>query len=334
MSRASHLQPSKRVKLDAATATSDAIATFCDSEDDSEHGDGASVDTKAGYTLNTDKYGSVSKVAQRAEFAINCASVPPDRSRNRDILYLETASGKITKELLDRGFLQTDLHPCNRSRAELDALLATYPQVRVEHGNILDIFKRQQWLGAWFDLETSLLVLHDPKQPWDFERVPEFSRAAVCAISLSSRRVHGTAEQFAIELQSLMQRSDGFVTSPQMSRAYSGRSGKQNMIFALSHYKVPLWGPEDYLYHHVHIPLDYYGNFNNREDYMITDGHLVAAVSRVSTSGRLHLRFQSRLGWFFRDEDPEAPVPLATVQRWMDRWAAHACASARLAKAA
>ena len=326
MSRASHLQPCKKIKLDVAVPKNDALPTFHDSEDDSEGGDGAGVDLKAGYTLNTDKYDSVSKVVQRAEFAINCASVPPDGSLNRDILYLETSSGKITKELLDRGFLQTDLHPCNRSCAELDALLATYPQVCVEHGNILSIFKRQQWLGAWFDLETSLLVLHDPKQPWDFERVPEFSRAAVCAMSLSSRRVYGTAEQFAIELQSLMQRSDGFITSPQMARAYSGRSGKQNMVFALSHYEVPLWEPQDYLYQHVRIPLDYYGNFNNREAYMIIDGHLVAVVSRVSASGRLHLQFKSRAGWFFRDEDPEPPVPLATVQGWLDRWA-------RLAKA-
>jgi hypothetical protein len=312
-------QPSKKAKFDVATATSGAIVTFYDSEDDSE--DDSEHGTKTAHK-NPDRYESVSKVAQRAEFAINCASVPPDRSLNRDILYLETASGKITNELLGRGFDQADLHPCNRSRAELDALLATYPQVHVEHGNILNIFKRQQWLGVWFDLETSLLVLDDPKQPWDFERVPEFSRAAVCAISLSSRRVHGTAEQFAIELQSLMQRSDGFVTSPQMSRAYSGRSGKQNMIFALGHYKVPLWEPADYLYQRVHIPLDYYGNFNRREDYMIVDGHLVAVVSRVGTSGMLHFKFQSRAGWFFRDEDPEAPVSRATVQRWMDLWAA------------
>ena len=329
MSRASHLQPRKKIKLDVAAPKSDALPTFHDSEDDSEDGESAGVDVKDGYTLNADKYDSVSKIAQRAEFSINCASVPPDGSLNRDILYLETASGKITTELLDRGFLQTDLHPCNRSRAELDALIATYPQVHVEHGDILRIFKRQRWLGAWFDLETSLLVLHDPKQPWDFDRVPEFSRAAVCAVSLSSRRVYGTAEQFAIELQSLMQRSDGFITSPQMSRAYSGRSGKQNMIFALSHYKVPLWEAEDYMYQHVHIPLDYYDHFNNSDDYMIIDGHLVAVVSRVSASGRLHLKFQSRAGWFFRDEDPEPPVPLATGRRWTDRWAARSCASAR-----
>jgi len=127
---------------------------------------------------------------------------------------LETGAGKTTEELLKHGFTQSDLHPCNISRTELNSILAKYPDVVVEHGNILHIFKEQQWLGVWFDLETSLLRTELPGQPWDHNRVPEFRRAAVCAISLSHRRVEGTTEQFAIELQSLMEKDVRYVTSP------------------------------------------------------------------------------------------------------------------------
>jgi len=182
-----------------------------------------------------DVYGGVAKLVHRCEFAISCRH-SADRSPNKRILYLETGAGKTTEELLKHGFTQSDLHPCNISRTELNSILAKYPDVVVEHGNILHIFKEQQWLGVWFDLETSLLRTELPGQPWDHNRVPEFRRAAVCAISLSHRRVEGTTEQFAIELQSLMEKDVRYVTSPQMARAYSGRSNKQNMVFGLSHY--------------------------------------------------------------------------------------------------
>lgn len=207
-------------------------------------------------------------------------------------------------------------NPCNLSRTELNGILAKYPDVVVEHGDILNIFKEQQWLGVWFDLETSLLRVDLPGQPWDHSRVPEFGGAAVCAISLSHRGVQGTTEQFAIELQNLMEKKGDFLTSPEMARAYSGRSNKQNMVFGLAHYNVPQWEPIDYLHQHVHVPLDYYGKFAHVENYMTINNHLVAAVSRVSASGMLHLTYQSRQGWFFRDEDPEPPLPPATVGRW------------------
>ena len=279
---------------------------------------------------HVDEYNSVAKRVHRAEFAINCEAVPRSKAPNRDVLYLETHAGETTKELLNHGFAEKDLHPCNLMRDELDALLVKYPGVVVEHDNIFNVFKRQFWLGAWFDLETSLLLVNRPDQPWDFERVPDFCRATVVAMSLSSRRVRGTAEQFAVELQCLMQDRHGFITSPQMARAYSGRSDKQNMVFALSIYEVPRWSAKDYLFQHVHIPLDFYGEFEHRENYMQVDGHLVAAVSRVSASGRLHLRFQSRMGWFFTNDDPEPPVPVDVVQGWLDKWNVRTCAKSPL----
>jgi hypothetical protein len=212
----------------------------------------------------------------------------------------------------------------------MSKLLIRYPNVIVEHGDILDVFNRQYWLGAWFDLETSLLLLDHPKQPWDLQRVPDFARAMVVAMSLSSRRVCIGTEAFAVELQNLMQDNHGFITSPQMARAYSGRSGKQNMIFALSHYHPLKWSPKDYLFQHVHIPMDFYGEFENRDNYMQVDGHLVAVVSRVSALGRLHLQFQSRVGWFFTSEDPEPPLLPEVVQTWMDQWKARACAASKV----
>ena len=136
-------------------------------------------------------------------------------------------------------------------------------------------------------------------------------------MSLPIRRVGGFAEQFAVELQVLMQHGSRFLTSPQMARAYSGRSNKQNMVFGLAHYDLPRWVPEDYLHQHVHVPLNFYRKFNGLATYMLVDNHLVAVVTRVSEAGMLHVKFQSCEGWFFRDEDPEPPLSPATVSAWI-----------------
>ena len=265
-----------------------------------------------------DPYDGHAKRVHRFEFGSNCKQALLDeRGNSEDLIYLETSSGKTTQQLLDCGFKQSNLHPCNRSRTELDGLLEKYPGVVVEHGDMLEIFKEQSWLGAWFDLETTLLLLDVPGQPWDQKRVPEFGRAAVCAVSLPNRGVGGLAEQFAVELQALMQGGSRFLTSPQMARAYSGRSNKQNMVFGLAHYDLQRWTPEDYLHQQVHVPLNFYSKFSGLDTYMLVNNHLVAVVTRVSEAGMLHVKFQSCEGWFFRDEDPEPPLSPATVQAWI-----------------
>ena len=168
-----------------------------------------------------DHYHGVAKISHRHEFAINCKFMA-HKSANRDILYLETSAGMTTQTLLAYGFAESDLHPCNFNGEVLAGLAKKYPGVVVHVGDILDEYKRQRtWLGIWFDLETSLLKRDLPDQPWDRSRVPTFSRAVVCAVSLVARGVRGSTEQFAVELQALMQSEHGFVTSPQMARAYS-----------------------------------------------------------------------------------------------------------------
>ena len=292
----------------------------CNEEVDS---DTASITTGDAHEAETnndalDHYHGVAKISHRHEFAINCAFMA-HQSPNRDILYLETSAGMTTQTLLANGFAESELHPCNFNGEELVALAKKYPRVVAHEGDILEQYKRQRvWLGVWFDLETSLLKRELPTQPWDRSRVPAFSRAVVCAMSLTHRGVRGTTEQFAVELQALMQSDHGFVTSPQMARAYSGRSNKQNMVFALAHYEPHLWEPKDYLYQRVHVPLDYYGEFEGIENYMQCDGHLVATVSRVARDGKaLHLTYQSKLGYFFENEDCEPPVAPAVLEPWI-----------------
>lgn len=286
-----------------------------DSDTSSRTGDVHENDTKDDAM---DHYHGVAKISQRAEFAINCKFMA-HQSPNRDILYLETAVGMTTQTLLANGFAESDLHPCNYNHEELAGLAKKYPGVVVHEGDILEEYKRQRtWLGIWFDLETSLLKRDLPDQPWDKSKVPTFSRAVVCAVSLSHRGVRGTTEQFAVELQALMQIEHGFVTSPQMARAFSGRSNKQNMVFALAHYEPHMWHPKDYLHQRVHVPLDYYGSFRGVENYMQEGGHLVATVSRVSRDGKaLHLTFMSKLGYFFENEDSEPPVAPGVLEPWI-----------------
>lgn len=291
----------------------------CDEDVDSDT-TSSTGDVREAVTNNgaLDHYHGVAKISHRHEFAINCAFMAP-QSHNQNILYLETSAGMTTQALLANGFVESNLHPCNFDGEELAALAKKYPGVVVHEGDILEQYKRQRtWLGVWFDLETSLLKRELPTQPWDRSRVPAFSRAVVCAMSLTHRGVRGTTEQFAVELQALMQSELGFVTSPQMARAYSGRSNKQNMVFALAHYKPHVWDPKDYLYQRVHVPLDYYGEFEGIENYMQCDGHLVATVSRVACDGKaLHLTYQSKLGYFFENEDSEPPVAPGVLEPWI-----------------
>lgn len=266
-----------------------------------------------------DDYDSLAKISHRHEFAINCQRMSLT-STNKKILYLETSAGMTTKALLQVGFDTSNLHPCNHNSKELVELAKKYPGVVVHEGDIMHEYKKERtWLGIWFDLQTSLLKVNEPNQPWDRSLVPRFSRAIVCAMTLSSRRVRDmTTEEFAVELQALMQEEEGFLTSPQMARAYSGRSNKQNMVFALAHYEPYTWEAKDYLHQHVHVPFNYYKAFGGMEDYMQVNGHLVATVTRVASNGKaVHLKFMSKSRYFFTNEDIDPPVPIDVLDAWI-----------------
>lgn len=312
--KASHQDPSRRA-LPRPTKRRLVVRDEDDSNASSGTADALEAETNESVY---DHYHGVAKISHRHEFAVNCAFMA-NQSPNRDVLYLETSAGMTTQALLANGFVEKDLHPCNLNSEELNRLTEKYPGVVGHNGDILEEYKRQRsWLGIWFDLETSLLKRDLPTQPWDRSRVPAFSRAVVCAMSLGHRGVRGTTEQFAIELQALMQSDPGFVTSPQMARAYSGRSNKQNMVFALAHYQLYTWRPRDYLYQRVHIPLDYYGKFERMENYMQVNGRLVATVTRVARDGEaLHLTFQSKEGYFFEHEDTDLPMAPRVLEPWI-----------------
>tara|TARA_Y100001936_G_scaffold246743_1_gene291264 strand:+ start:807 stop:1808 length:1002 start_codon:yes stop_codon:yes gene_type:complete len=265
-----------------------------------------------------DLYDSMAKKSHRHEFAINCAN-KASNSESRDILYLETSAGMTTKMLLDNGFAASDLHPCNRNGNELAKLAKKHPGLHVHIGDILDVYKRghersQSWLGIWFDLETSLISNGD----WN-EKVPIFSRAVVCAVTLTNSHNRGfTTDELAKKLQELMSSDNNYDMSPQMARAYNGKSNQKNMVFGLAHYSPPVWDPQAYLYQRVHVPLNYYGKFNGIEDYKQVNDHLVATVTSVSRDGKaLHLTYQDNRGIFFVKEDLDPPVAPDVLDQWI-----------------
>jgi len=262
-----------------------------------------------------DRYDSMAKKSHRHEFAINCAN-KASNSEGRDILYLETSAGMTTKMLLDNGFAASDLHPCNHNDKELAKLAKKHPGLHVHVGDILEVYKQSRsWLGIWFDLETSLLKANGD---WD-EKVPIFSRAVVCAVTLTNPRNRGfTTDELAKKLQELMNSDDNYDMSPQMARAYNGKSNMKNMVFGLAHYSPPVWHPLDYLYQRVHVPLNYYGKFEGIEEYKQVNGHLVATVTRVSDDEKaLHLTYQDKHGVFFANEDTDPPVAPDVLDQWI-----------------
>lgn len=282
-------------------------------------GGGGEQDPEEEGEQDQDEYYSLAKESHRHEFAINCAN-KASNSESRDILYLETSAGMTTKMLLDNGFAESHLHPCNRNGKELSKLAKKHPGLHVHIGDILEVYKREHersrsWLGIWFDLETSLLKGNGD---WN-EKVPIFSRAVVCAVTLSNPRILGiTTDELAKKLQELMSSDDNYDMSPQMARAYNGKSNKKNMVFGLAHYSPPVWHPQDYLYQRVYVPLNYYGEFKGIEEYKQVNNHLVATVTRVSDDEKaLHLTFQDRHGVFFVNEDTDAPVAPDVLDQWI-----------------
>jgi len=236
-----------------------------------------------------DQYFSTSKKTQRYAFATECL-YRKDLESDQRILYTESSDGAATKMLLEQGFRESQLHPCNDNDPVKDPnattkLKAMFPQAVVEAGDIHEVYKRGRWLGVWFDLEETW----QKQRGWNYERVPKFDKATVVAVSLSSRGIKGGAETLAKGLDRLF--SDKGGRRPSLSAAYEGKSGVMNMVYGLAIFQRPTMTPErllmDIHLKDLHISVDEFAHLTKREwpdrhKYRVTDGCYKARVSELS----------------------------------------------------
>lgn len=268
--------------------------------------------------LYRDKYNSFGKRNHRFEFANACTdatdSTPPITSH---ILYTESSDGAATRELLRVGFSEKILHPCNLDSNVTAKLRGMFPAAVVEDGDIHDIFKkRDDWLGVWFDLEESW---HNKNQEWRLDMIPDFKRAKVVAVSLSSRGIQGGAEALAKDLDHLLYDKGGWLK--ELCRAYDGKSGCMNMVFGLAFFKEPLITPKT-LFNEIYlkelsIPVYDFSDIStvtwpDRHKYKVVNGCYRAMVTNLK-GGKFHISYMSTDNtYFFRKEE----VSFENVKKW------------------
>ena len=177
-----------------------------------------------------DPYNTLEKQAQRFYFVAHCVHARQKHGGSDGILYLETQYGNLTRLLLAH-FPASELHPCNWDVDVVADLKLQFSGVEVEYGNIIDVAKHHaRWLGVWYDMESSWCKRHTG---WDWAVMPSrFDNAMVCAVTLTNSHTEYSAEQHAIDLSELLTNRGG--TLMQQPFAYVGRSGVQNMVFALA----------------------------------------------------------------------------------------------------
>lgn len=233
-----------------------------------------------------DKYNSFGKRNHRFAFANACNEVRETAaSTTSGILYTESSDGAATRELIREGFSEEHLHPCNLDPNVTAKLRAMFPVAVVEDGDIHDIFKRGgPWLGVWFDMEVSW---HKQKQ-WRLDIIPDFKRARVVAVSLSSRGIEGGAGALAKDLDHLLYDKGGELK--ELSRAYDGKSGYRNMVFGLAFFKEPLVTPKelfiDIYLKKLSIPVCEFDHIStaawpDRDKYMVVNGCYRAMVTNL-----------------------------------------------------
>lgn len=236
-----------------------------------------------------DRYGSSGKEVHRYSFARACVRAKKTSPITNDILYTESSDGAATEELLKAGFLQRHLHPCNDNKPCKDSnatatLQARFPEAVVEEGDIHDIYKKQHWLGVWFDLEETWHT----KQEWNAEKVPDFKKAKVVAVSLSSRGIHGGAEALAKDVDHLLYDNGGH--QEELCRAYNGKSGVMNMVFGLAFFKEPPITPSSLFIEvrlkELSIPIHEFAHYSSREwpdkdKYKVINGCYRAVVVKI-----------------------------------------------------
>ena len=260
------------------------------------------------------EYTSVSKKSHRFTFAAYCEDAAARaEARSADILYLESADGDATVELL-KHFNPSQLHPCNHDEAVTKILKSKFPGVFVEFGDIYDIYSKKLWLGVWFDTEETWKYSNGSE--WNADKIPVFHQAHVIAVTLNTR--HCVNKISSSDLDRLLVKNGCRVQ--EHSRGYIGKSGKMNMTFGIATFeepymRVPAPLPADFMFSHLRVPVEEMGDFEGKKDYNIVNGCFVATVTRAVKDG-LYITFQSKnLGLFFSAPDDDK-YSIDQIERW------------------
>ena len=268
--------------------------------------------------LNDDAYDSLAKKVTRYHFAQLCVEAARN-TQKRDILYLESEAGGATKELL-KYFEPSQLFPCNKSAEAVSALAAKFPGVIAIQGNIYKVYKRQKWLGVWFDTEETWQHNHTAGQPWRLDQIPIFDRAHVSAVTLTTgtgpNPVKGGAETLATELAQLIEDKGGKMTI--LPVPYDGKGGRMNMVFGLGTFECdPEWTIRDYNYARLHIPIKALGRFDGQELYMVRDNHYIATA--IVKGDQIFAAYMSQDGNFFSnsEDDPFNEISVEQAKKWL-----------------
>lgn len=236
----------------------------------------------------SDQYFSYSKPAHRFQFAYLC-NLHKNTVKEKDILYLESADGSATMELLRLGFDEWQLHPCNHNKHDPNAtkiLQAKFPDAVVECGDIHNVYKKQKWLGVWFDMELTWNVKNRNSWEWNFDLIPDFNQATVVIVTLSSGHMPGGAESLATELSQLLYKKGGYL--PALCTAYKGRGGYMNMVYGVAIFNVEMTPKSLFteLYLKIlHIPVAEFAHLSaqewpDKENYMVINNCYHAIVTK------------------------------------------------------
>ena len=236
------------------------------------------------------------------------------------VLYLEVKGGSTTRVLLECGIPAHCLFPCNHTASELDGFADAFPGTNPVVGDIYEIFKANDYDAVWFDTMGTWLRLEEGEQNWNGKIVPDLGKSPVVAVTLSCRGVNGGAGFFANELQVMMEKFGG--RFDQGVREYSGRSGKNNMIFGCC--RMPqsqsLPPAAHYFLKLLHVPLSNFSEFDHRAYGKVENGQ--ALVGRVTgwtlcpTSGATLglVNYMSKHDNFFQNSDDENPLTLEQIR--------------------
>ena len=258
------------------------------------------------------EYTSASKKSHRFTFATYCEEAALV-ARSLDILYLESADGDATVELL-KHFNPSQLHPCNHDEDVTKILKSKFPGVSVEFGDIYDIYNKQLWLGVWFDTEETWKKSNGSE--WNVNKIPLFHQAHVIAVTLSTR--HAVNKIASSDLDHLFAKEGCHIQ--EHSRGYIGKGGKMNMTFGIATFNEPYMMvpeplPVDFMFSHLRVPVEEFGDLNGKQDYNVVNGCFVATVSRVVEDG-IYITFQSNNQGIFFFAPAEDKYTIDQIKRW------------------
>jgi hypothetical protein len=311
-------KPSKKSYTLASTVASVTTNSLPNSPTLSSVGDLTELTQLIKPVYNDDTYDSCAKKVTRYHFAQLCVKATRNTHKG-DILYLESEAGGATKELL-KYFEPSQLFPCNKSAEAVSALAEKFPGVVAIQGNIYKVYKRQRWLGVWFDTEETWQHNHTVGQPWRLDHIPTFDRAHVIAITLTTgtgpNPVKGGAEMLATELAQLIEDKGGKMTT--LPVPYDGKGGRMNMVFGIGTFECePDWTIKDYNYARLHIPIKALGKFDDRELYMVRDKHYIATA--IVKGDKIFAAYMSQDGNFFSnsEDDPLNEISVEQAKKWI-----------------